>query len=159
MNALQLEDYLYQSIDNFPYELEQRESYSFYSNSYSVEGDFVFMDRMHHLILIETDKNNVIQKFSFILNGVFDRSLYDKLILKYGEPDQMTKKDQETFNNPVSSKGITAISSSYTLKNCTFEEKPLYVIWNKNSFTVKFLCKQDEGLTNKSIHIQMGNVD
>ncbi|MDH7445106.1 hypothetical protein [Aquimarina sp. 2201CG14-23] len=82
------------------------------------------------------------------------------MVTEYGTPDEITKKDHIVTEKPSKSpNGITSTESTYTLKDCTFEEKPLYIIWKKEGYKVKILNDQEERITFKSILITIGDVD
>ncbi|PKV49091.1 hypothetical protein ATE84_1107 [Aquimarina sp. MAR_2010_214] len=157
--SLDIEKLLYKHIDQIQNALPIHEGNHPSINSYVIKGDYEYLGEQYKDIYISTDKNKIIQNFSFGIIGRMNRQFYDKMITEYGEPDEITKKDNITTGKPSISRGITSMESTYTLKECTFEEEPLYIIWNKEGYTVKVLLKQEQRTTIKSIFITIGNVN
>lgn len=154
-----IENLLYTHIDQIPNAISIYEEGHPYINSYIVKGNFEYLNKQYSDLYISTDKKGIIQDFSFGIIGIMDRQFYNKMVAEYGEPDEITKKDNIVTGRPSTSRGITSVESTYTLKECTFEEDPLYIIWNKEEYKIKVLLKQERQTTFKSIFITIGNVD
>lgn len=111
--------------------------------------DFVFFGKnFNNLHLYVNEKKN-IQSVIFGFPTIMDTSFYEAMVNKYGKPSEMTKMDQITHysKSNKSRNGITSQEINYTLKDCSFEENPLFIIWNKNGFRMKVTLKQKQQLT------------
>ncbi len=160
MELYDIEDFLYKHIDNFPYDIVEKKISRPGIKAYKAKGNFVFFGESYNHLTIYTNKNDTIQKFTLGVPGTIDRPMYDKMVAKYGVPDEMTKKDKEIIGEPsTSANGITAIEGTYTLKACTFEENPLYIVWKKEDHIIKILCNQDNRMTVKYLYIEIGKVN
>ncbi len=159
MTPIAIEDYLYKHISECPYTLDEQESYNDDVKSYTAKGKFDFFGRTYHYLKVNTNKNDTIQKFTLGIPGTINRPMYDQMVAKYGVPDEMTKKDKEIIGKPsTSANRITAIESTFTLKVCTFEEDPLFIVWNKEDFIIKIRCNQDKRMNAKYLYVEIGKV-
>ncbi|WP_120752407.1 hypothetical protein [Aquimarina sp. BL5] len=161
ISYLDLEKLLYHNIKEIPNTILINNGDNKYINTYSLNGDFNFVDKPYTTLYISTDKDGIIQYFAFGINGVMDKSFYDMMVTKYGAPDEMTNIDEMITITEESKarNGIKSKESTYTLKKCRFEEKPLYIIWHKKDYKIKFLLKQGAKTTFKSIFVTIGNID
>ncbi len=106
-------------------------------------GDFTFFgNQIKHGVLFVLDDQKLIEKIRFTA-PVINRTTFDAIVDKYGEPDEMTKKDKVTTFKPVSSDGISATESVFTVIECTFDENPLFIIWKKNHYQIKITIKNE----------------
>lgn len=159
ISYLDLEKLLYNTIREIPNAILIDNKSNQYINTYSLNGDFNFLDKPYSTLYINTDKDGIIQHFAFGINGVMDKAFYDTMVTKYGTPDEMTKIDNIATKKPEALNGIKSVESTYTLKKCRFEENPLHIIWNKKGYKIKFLLKQSAKTTFKSIFVTIGNID
>ena len=131
-----------------------RENYSYSreinSNKTSsfIAGNFNFFETpIDYGFHVSLDENNLIDTILFSIPYVIDKLNYVKMMDRYGIPNEISKKDKVTTFEPVTSNGITAIESIYTVKECTFDEQPMFIIWHKNSFTLKIIIEHERNIS------------
>ncbi len=135
-----------------------------YSKVYTVKGEFRFMGEFYQTLYLSTDKNDTIQNFSFAMNRIVDRSFYDEMVKEYGSPVVMYKsgeiisEDTGHIGGTETNPGILSKSTLAIRKECSFEEKPTSIIWDKKDYKIKVFIKYGTNLFNPTI-IYIGNAD
>ncbi|MCW5515129.1 hypothetical protein [Muriicola sp. Z0-33] len=103
-----------------------------------------FCSRPLKSIVITTKKNDGIESVSFQLEGLLDVSFYKQMVDRYGKPDLLYKRGEETFREEVITEKSNQITESKgRLVECGFEENPLFIVWASNSFYVQILNKKE----------------
>lgn len=160
MIPLEIHEYINKPVSEFPYALTEREAYRPNEKSYEIKEDFLFHGQSYSYMIITTTSNDIITEISFGVNCIFDESLYQKLVKEYGPPDKMLKKDKVTYQGkPSTINGITSTETQFTVKECTFEENPFKIMWNKERYTIELLLKQSDELTFKSIYVEIKKIN
>ena len=99
-------------------------------------------------LFIQTDKNDIVQSINIFFHKSIDRQFYDMFNTVYGQPTSILIIDKRTVISESSAKddphGFNqhVRKSELELREGTFEEGPLYIIWEKGSYKVKALFRQ-----------------
>lgn len=140
--------------------IEFKEKYSFLGGFRPEEDlhtiimeDFVFCDIKFNTLHLYVNDNKIIQSVIFVIPKIIDISLYRTMIKRYGDPYEMIKKDQTTYNNPTTRNGITSKEGVYTVKDCTFKENPLFITWKKNGYKIKVTLKHEYNISEIKFNI------
>ncbi len=135
------------------------------ANMYSMNGDFQFMDKAYRRIIFLTDGNGIITSVSISLwePEVYDKGLYDSFVEKYGNPNRMYKKDETLTENSDDSTrdkdSITSTSYTYSIKDCTFEDGPLFISWKKPEYDIEVHMNRNRGYTQITFEGGLGSVE
>ena len=95
-------------------------------------------------MVITTDNNEIVESVSIQLDGPLNDLIYERLVDKYGKPDLLYKRGQETFgDSTLTERGNQISESKGRLVECSFEENPLFIVWAKDAFYVQILNKKE----------------
>lgn len=124
---------------------------NFYSNKNSIEKDFYGMT--YNYMTFQTTDKDTIQSVSIHFNKVLNRQFYDSFILKYGEPKSILVIDDrevesETILKDKNGKITQRLrKSKIELKEGSFEDEPLFIIWEKEAFNIKAFIRQKQNIS------------
>ncbi len=114
-----------------------------YSNSggdmYTIIMSNEYLGKQYNNIYVSTDKKEIVQNFSIYIDEIIDRQFYDLMIKEYGEPEVIYKAGEIISQEKTKTydDGLKMQSTTSTLKECTFEESPLFIIWNKEEYDIE----------------------
>jgi len=130
IGTLSFDDFLGKNIKDISYNLTEYDSEL---NTYSLSNQKIdFLSKSVDQIVLTADKNNLVVSIGAEFKGIFDKIFYDELVLAYGEPSHLLKNSKIIKEKTETlEKGVTAKSSENELVECKFEEKPIFLIWNK----------------------------
>lgn len=112
-----------------------------------------FFGMTSNFLSVFADKKNVVQSISIHFGSVIDRPFYNSFIEKYGKPDHIQiienkQLESESFLKDDNGKIIqTARKGTFDLREGTFEEKPLYIIWKKDGFQIKAFLRHEQNIS------------
>jgi len=121
----------------------------FYINSEQIDDSFLNVP--YNFITIMPNENDTIQSITIHFSKLINRESYDSFIEKYGEPNNIqiieNKKiistsisEDEGFNQKLT-------KSTFDLREGSFEEKPLFIIWKKDGFQIKLFFRYEQNKT------------
>ena len=138
------EDILGSDFDNKLFE-----KYFYYVKDENIKKNLYGID--YNSISILTDKNEIVESVTIHFLSTINKDVYDQLILKYGlrnEIKVIEKKvivSENKINNEVFSQEIK--KSNVELRNGSFEENPLYIIWHKDNFEIIIFTRHNMGIS------------
>jgi len=106
------------------------------------EEFYYFFDKPYNHVFINTNDQDIIRDITIYIDGIIDRPFYDTFINHYGEPNSIQIIDEI---KPIS-KGVGDFNEDLekrfiSTKEGAFEDKPLYMLWNKKHYQIKILLK------------------
>ena len=105
----------------------------------------------YNSISILTDKNEIIESVTIHLLSTIDKEFYNQLIQKYGQPNEIKVIEKKVIiSNSHLKEDIFSQDmkkSNIELRNGSFEEKPLYIIWRKDNFEIKIFSRYNMGIS------------
>jgi len=103
-----------------------------------------FYGMPYRLLFIQTDENKMIKSIGVFFNKHIDRKFYEAFNKAYGEPTNILIIDERVvISESVLDNGFgQASKAELKLREGTFEEDPLYIIWEKESYQIKALLRQ-----------------
>jgi len=121
-------------------------------NSYTLGDDFKFFYGMpYKIISIMTDNKNTITSITIHLLEVIDSDFYNAFILDYGNPNTVQVVDKPEFigewkklDKEFNSRGRKV---SLIMKEGTFEENPLFMLWNKEDYSIKAFLRHEQNIS------------
>ena len=127
---------------------------------YYIEDEFIkkdFYGMSYNCVSITTNEKDIVQSISVHFRKVIPREFYDSFIKKYGEPNNI----QIIENRQVISEGMNKDpnfkaylkKSTFDLREGTFEEKPLYIIWKKEQFQIKAFLRHKQNISEITFRI------
>lgn len=125
--------------------------YLIYSNGEYFNSNFFGMSSNHLTLL--TNKEGTVESISIHFRKVIDRQFYDLFIEKYGKPDHVQivenrQLESESITKDETGKVIETLrKSTFDLREGTFEEKPLYIIWKKEGFQIKAFLRHEQKIS------------
>ncbi|WP_299557189.1 hypothetical protein [Seonamhaeicola sp.] len=99
-------------------------------------------------LFIETDKNDTIISINVHFQKLINRQFYNAFNKTYGEPSSiLVIKKRNVISEGVENDDIHGFNqylrkSELELREGTFEEGPLYIIWEKENYQIKALLRQ-----------------
>ena len=131
------EEFINEPFQNGTYFLEKDSSYkSFYDSKYNC------------LSIYKGDRE-VVHSITVHLLEVLNFKTFNSLVAQYGAPDHIWVATKTTLisetsddSNPEFKQRLT--KSEHDLREGTFEEKPLVIIWNKKDFEIKVLFRYEQ---------------
>lgn len=118
----------------------------FYSSTNFIKKDFYGMPYYH--ITVQTKEDEIVETITLFFNKLMDRQFFDAFNKVYGEPSSILVIEKRTVIREGTVKDDTYGFNQYLrkseldLREGTFEEGPLYIIWKKDDFKVKALLRQ-----------------
>lgn len=119
----------------------------FYSSRDYFKKDFFGM--YYNQIIIHTDNYEVIKSITIYFDKLIDREFYNSFNKEYGMPKHIQivenrRMESETLVKDDNGKVIEHLrKNTFDLREGTFEEKPLYIIWEKENYEIKALLRQE----------------
>ncbi|MDH7445923.1 hypothetical protein [Aquimarina sp. 2201CG14-23] len=113
---------------------------------YDVNKNYHFFGEKCNSISIATNKNDIIQYFTFFLFEIVDQSFLDLVIKEYGNPsliyniDQFASGEEKISNTGFSSRPIT-------LKECGLNDNPFLIIWEKQGYKIEIQLHRESNYT------------
>ncbi|MFC4636668.1 hypothetical protein ACFO3O_22375, partial [Dokdonia ponticola] len=113
----------------------------FYSSKDHTIKDFFGMPYNHITVL--TTETDIVQSITIHFIGMIDRTFYDAFNGTYGEPNHIQiienrQLESETFIRGENGKVIQHLAkNTFDLREGTFEEKPLWIVWEKEGYEIK----------------------
>lgn len=109
-----------------------------------------FFGMKYNKLQLTTDKAKTIEELSIGLSGIIDKAFYNDMINRYGSPNSILIKDK--LISESQSKNDGEINQSlkkrmFSLKEGKFEDKPLYVLWNKEGYQIRIMLYYENSLT------------
>ncbi|WP_139062586.1 hypothetical protein [Aquimarina megaterium] len=123
---------------------------------YSIKDEFVkkyFFGLNYNTIAIQTDENEIIESISIHFRKVIDRQFFDLFVEKYGEPDHtyiisnikvVSETTPHESNDPFH-QNLTKREGD--LIEGTFDEKPLFMIWEKDNFYIQAFLRHKQNIS------------
>ncbi len=108
---------------------------------YTLDKPGKFLGKEYLSIFLSVNEDRIIELIIISLDGfIIDKSFYDALVEKYGEPNGMYKRGEVISQEPekVYDDGfIIGPVTRSTIEECTFEESPLIIAWNKEDYDIE----------------------
>ncbi len=127
------------------------EDCTLYSNWDYFNADF-FWHTTRHLTLI-ADDDGIVESITVHFGYVIDRTFYDSFVGQYGEPDHIyiienTVVISESYIKDENGNDVQKISKGESdLKEGTFDEKPLFMIWEKDGFYIQAYLRHEMNIS------------
>ncbi|MDO5981862.1 hypothetical protein [Flavivirga spongiicola] len=119
-----------------------------------------FCGTRYNMLTIMTNEKDTVQSITVHFQKVIDRQFYDVFIEKYGKPDNIQiienrKVESESVIKDDNGKIVERLrKSTLNLKEGSFEEKPLYIIWKKEGFEIKVFLKHKQNISEITFSIK-----
>lgn len=123
-------------------------------DSYSVK-DWNMIKTFHgmsyNLLSVDKDEKDKIKSIYINFNSIISRDFFDSLNWQYGKPNSILIMANRTLEGEHIEKDengknkVSARKYSLDLKEGSFEDKPLYIIWKKYDYEIKALLIHKQG--------------
>ena len=130
----------------------------FYSNKDYTIKDFYGMS--YNYITIMTNEKDTVQSITVHFRKIITRQFYDSIIKKYGEPNNIQvienrQTESESTIKDDNGKIVERLSkSSFDLREGSFDESPLYIIWKKETFNIKVFLRHEQNMSEITFSIK-----
>lgn len=124
----------------------------FQKGSYFLEKDSSykpFYDSKYNCLSIHKNDRGIVNSITVHLLEVLNFKSFNLMVTQYGAPDHIWVATKTTLisetiddSNPEFKQRLT--KSEHDLREGTFEEKPLVIIWNKKDFEIKVLFRYEQ---------------
>ncbi|MEK6152906.1 hypothetical protein WIW50_06590 [Flavobacteriaceae bacterium 3-367] len=106
-----------------------------------------FNGKPFHCITLETYNDGIIARVGITFEEKVDKSLFDLLVEKYGEPSRMLKMGTIIQEEAIEGNGYIAKSSKGLAQGCEFEDGPSYIGWRLPNHFVEVQISPDSDRT------------
>ncbi|WP_299212894.1 hypothetical protein [uncultured Dokdonia sp.] len=102
-----------------------------------------YFGMIYNHISLETNENDLVHSVTINFQGMLDRDFYDNFNVAYGKPQHIQiienrQLENETFIRDENGNITQHLKkSTFDLREGTFEEQPLWIIWRKEGFEIK----------------------
>ena len=105
----------------------------------------------YRLISIYADENEVIKEVKILFPQNISRDFYDAFNEEYGRPDHIhVIENRKVISESTQQDGDsteTLRKSSFDLREGTFEENPLFIIWKKDGYEIKAFMRHKQNMS------------
>lgn len=107
----------------------------------------------YKFLFIQTDKNDKVQSITIYAHKLINRKIYEDFNQIYGKPISILVVEKRTVLSENSGEdemyGFKQYlrKSELELREGTFEENPLYIIWKNEQYMIKALLKDNQNIS------------
>ncbi|MCC1485526.1 hypothetical protein [Winogradskyella immobilis] len=101
-------------------------------------------------ISIYSEKDDTINLISILLMNIINRSFFDNMIKKYGNPDVIAVEDEllkESKNENLDEFKQNIIKREFAMKTVSFQDNPTLIIWKKQDFQINIRLHHEYNAT------------
>ncbi|WP_452603055.1 hypothetical protein [Pontimicrobium sp. MEBiC06410] len=124
-------------------------------DSYFIKDEHVIKDfygMSYNFISVVKTENDTLHSITIHFRDVINRQFFDTFNEKYGEPDNIqiienrkvisrsTGKEKDIFHQKLT-------KSTFDLREGTFEEKPLFIIWKKENYHIRAFLRHKQNIS------------
>ncbi|WP_299883746.1 hypothetical protein [uncultured Lacinutrix sp.] len=116
--------------------------------------DFVSRDlygTKYNSLTILTDEKDAIQSVTIHFQNIINRKFYESFVKEYGEPNiiQVIDKREIISESKLEDNNFSQhlTKSNITLREGSFEENPLFIIWRKETFQIKAFLRHKQNIS------------
>ncbi|WP_378184004.1 hypothetical protein [Aquimarina sp. SS2-1] len=156
-DPIRFEQLLIKPISVFEDEIgDDFENNMFGKDFYYISDEFIqknFYGMSYNVISVQRDDYQIVQSISIHFREVIDQDFYDNFIEVYGEPNHIHVIQKRTVISEgkyVSDDGdfISNVrKSEVDVREGTFDEKPLFIIWNKEYYQIKAYLRHKQNIS------------
>lgn len=111
-----------------------------------------FCGKTYERLEINLDDNQMVKDISTAFPEIVDRIFYDKMIKYYGVPSNILAYDKLISESKSNDFGAGSFNQnlskrSFSLKEASFDEKPVFIIWKKEYYDIKMMFYYKEKIT------------
>lgn len=119
------------------FSLVRNETISENEINYTAISSIIYKEKKCRSFFISTDLNGIINSIFFGINGEIDKNIFESMVLEYGKPDKMLKVEKVFEKEEKEGNEYSSTTQRGSLRECTFQENPIFIIWNKPNFEIK----------------------
>lgn len=132
-------------------EVELKSEYRKYSDndmcSYFFETPVRYFNNTIQTAYMELDNREKIKAIDLKLGTLIDKSFYDNFVSIYGTPDKIIVSDVIVSESEKKTQNKTLKKTEHKARQGTFEEKPTFIIWEKEDFQLRILMKYPQEIS------------
>uniref|UniRef100_UPI0040493FCE hypothetical protein n=1 Tax=Gelidibacter sp. TaxID=2018083 RepID=UPI0040493FCE len=135
-----------------------------HDNKFYINREFLdnyFYEMPYNFITISTNENDIVQSVTIHFNEIISRPSYNLLIKSYGKPSNIqvienrqiiseSNYEEDNFKQHLTKR-------TFDLREGTFEENPLYIIWKKETYQIKAFLRQNQNMSEITFSITKDN--
>lgn len=140
---LELENYIGTHFSEFPYSLSSVPNDNLDDKHYQADLEFYFLGKLCDYMYVTTNEKDIIISILFSLKGEMNTEFYQLMLLKYDNPDKMFKMESIRESQLKEEDSFIAKTEKGNAMSCTFDENPLIIEWEKNSFNLRITRHPD----------------
>ena len=117
-----------------------------------------FYGKPYNHVVFYVNDNSIIESINISMLELIDKDFYTSFTKDFGEPKSIQVVDtskvlskKTTIDDGISTKRVQ--KNFITTRNGTFDDKPLYMIWEKENFHIKILMEYSNNRSNINIKI------
>ncbi len=129
----------------------------YYITDELVKKDFFGMK--YNMLYIKTNDKDAVEAISILFQKVITRQFYDTFVKEYGEPihtQVITKRKEVIEKQEKTDSDFASNAKKYEieLREGTFEENPLYIIWKKEGYEIKAFLRHEQNISEVTFSMQ-----
>jgi len=122
---------------------------------YYIPDEFIkkdFYGMQYNCITLQTNEEDIVQSVTIHLRKVINRQFFDSFIKRYGEPNYILVIENRQIISESVDYGDDDFKqnlrkSTFELREGSFEEDPLYIIWKKGHYSVKAFLRHNQNIS------------
>jgi hypothetical protein len=130
-----LENYIGKRITEYPNAIFENENKQLGAKTYGIQERLFFFEKSYTYLNLETDDDYTITSLSFLINKI-NTEIFEKMVLKYGVPDEMFKMDKIIKTEYSEELDYVGESKYGIAKACAFIDEPIFIIWHKQGYKI-----------------------
>ena len=116
-------------------------------------NEVLFLDRRCFSVHFESADIQTINEVSVVIPKI-DIVTYNQFVSFYGTPDKMFRGGKVIRASEYSNEQYSAKSVVKETIDCSFEEDPMFITWEKNDFQIKIQMDEQHGVSLISFRIK-----
>lgn len=112
-----------------------------------------YLNTFYNHLSIITNEDNKVQSITIHFRTIIDNSFYNLFNNKYGVPDSILIVENKKLESKITIKdkkgniNETLSKNTFDLKEGSFQEKPIYIIWKKKKFQIKAFLRYEQNIS------------
>ena len=104
-------------------------------------------------LIATTNQQDVVESVTVYFRKIIDHSFYNSFVGNYGAPNSIQvienrRRTSETLIKDETGKTTQTLTKNiFDLREGTFEENPLHIIWEKDDYQIKVFLRHEQSVS------------
>jgi len=130
----------------------------FRKDFYYISNEFVkknFYNMSYNCFSIQIDSKNNLKSITIYFNEMINNEFYKSFIKVYGNPNSIQVIENRNYEGEWVDveDGHKVRRATFKLREGSFEEKPLFILWNKKEYQIKAFLRHKSNISELTFRI------